>query len=159
MTLDTSDPYVGYHTASGTLQRLSLDLGRAPVDGAEENGLIVHRIPHLGGLTEEEWMNTKIWNGTEYVTVDPKPNLHAFWNAETQEWDWDSEKVMTEVRMERDKLLSVTDFVLLPDAPLSDIQKEEVKIYRQALRDLPSLITWKIVNKYEVEFPVKPDFL
>jgi hypothetical protein len=55
-----------------------------------------------------------------------------------------------DIRYERDKLLSVSDFTQLPDTPLSLEEKEAWAVYRQKLRDLP--------NNYEpsekVDWPV-----
>lgn len=50
-------------------------------------------------------------------------------------------------RMERDELLRSTDWTQMADAPLTAAQKTAMGMYRQALRDLPSLpgfpdITW-----------------
>lgn len=42
-----------------------------------------------------------------------------------------------EERELRDKLLSLSDWAVLPDAPLTDAQKQEWQAYRQALRDIP----------------------
>ena len=53
-----------------------------------------------------------------------------------------------EIRARRDRLLAVTDWAVLPDSPLDAQSLEAVKIYRQALRDVPqqehfpSAITW-----------------
>jgi hypothetical protein len=40
-----------------------------------------------------------------------------------------------QIRNERDELLEESDYAVLPDAPVTDV--EEWKTYRQALRDLP----------------------
>lgn len=40
-------------------------------------------------------------------------------------------------REKRDELLTETDYLLMPDYPLSDEKREAVKAYRQALRDVP----------------------
>jgi len=40
-----------------------------------------------------------------------------------------------QIRKERDKLLEESDYAVLPDAPVTDV--EEWKTYRQALRDIP----------------------
>ena len=40
-------------------------------------------------------------------------------------------------REKRDQLLAETDYLLMPDYPLSDEKREAVKAYRQALRDVP----------------------
>ena len=42
-----------------------------------------------------------------------------------------------EIRTKRDALLVETDWTQLPDAPLSDDQKEQAREYRQMLRDIP----------------------
>lgn len=41
------------------------------------------------------------------------------------------------IRLKRDALLAETDWTQLPDAPLSDDQKEQAREYRQMLRDIP----------------------
>lgn len=41
------------------------------------------------------------------------------------------------VREKRDALISETDFLMMPDYPISDEDREAVKAYRQALRDVP----------------------
>ena len=53
-----------------------------------------------------------------------------------------------EIRARRDRLLAATDWAVLPDSPLDAQLLEEVKTYRQALRDVPQQerfpdsITW-----------------
>lgn len=42
------------------------------------------------------------------------------------------------LRAERDSRLSATDYLLMQDYPLANTLKEAVRLYRQALRDLPS---------------------
>ena len=42
------------------------------------------------------------------------------------------------LRAERDQRLAATDYLLMPDYPLSDDQRIILQVYRQALRDLPS---------------------
>lgn len=42
-----------------------------------------------------------------------------------------------EVRVKRDGLLIETDFMMMPDYPLSDEKRQTVSAYRQALRDIP----------------------
>lgn len=40
-------------------------------------------------------------------------------------------------RARRDALIAATDYLLMPDSPISTAQLAEVRAYRQALRDLP----------------------
>lgn len=56
-----------------------------------------------------------------------------------------------EVRQERNKLLSETDFVLLTDAPITISKLEEFKQYRQALRDITNQ-----EDPFNIEYPIKP---
>lgn len=44
----------------------------------------------------------------------------------------------TEVRAQRDSLIAKTDYLLVPDYPISAKDLEKVKAYRQALRDVPA---------------------
>ena len=55
--------------------------------------------------------------------------------------DWkiqlEKEVLSLDVRLERNKLLSDTDHLIQSDYPISDEKKQEIKAYRQALRDIP----------------------
>ncbi|MCR5563999.1 MAG: phage tail assembly chaperone [Desulfovibrio sp.] len=42
------------------------------------------------------------------------------------------------LRQNRDKLLAETDYMVMPDYPITKEKLAKVKTYRQALRDLPS---------------------
>ncbi len=53
--------------------------------------------------------------------------------------EYNSEEARFErLRSERDQRLAATDYLLMPDYPLSDDQCTILQVYRQALRDLPS---------------------
>lgn len=53
--------------------------------------------------------------------------------------EYNSEEARFErLRSERDRRLAATDYLLMPDYPLSDDQRIILQVYRQALRDLPS---------------------
>ena len=51
-------------------------------------------------------------------------------------------------RQKRDRLIATTDYLVTPDYPIDDDRLAKVKIYRQALRDIPEqagfprTITW-----------------
>jgi hypothetical protein len=53
----------------------------------------------------------------------------------------------------RDHLISQTDWVLLPDSPVSNEYLDAIKKYRQDLRDLPGTTD----NPKQVIWPVKPE--
>lgn len=58
---------------------------------------------------------------------------------ECPDWKIQLEKEVRslDVRLERNKLLSNTDHLIQSDYPISDEKKQEIKVYRQALRDIP----------------------
>lgn len=47
------------------------------------------------------------------------------------------EELAARVRAERDRRIAETDYLVMSDYPLSQEKLEEIKVYRQALRDLP----------------------
>lgn len=61
------------------------------------------------------------------------------------------------VRSERDRRLAETDYCMMPDYPSDPNNIEEMKVYRQALRDIPkqegfpSKFTWPDVPKFLCE--------
>lgn len=44
----------------------------------------------------------------------------------------------TQIRLERDSKIAATDYLAMPDYPLSEEERAVVIAYRQALRDLPT---------------------
>lgn len=60
-----------------------------------------------------------------------------------------------EARAERNRLISATDFLLMPDYPLEADQLEAVKAYRQALRDVPEQSGFPKT----IEWPSKPEVI
>tara|TARA_X000001388_G_C2173687_1_gene100808 strand:+ start:156 stop:374 length:219 start_codon:yes stop_codon:yes gene_type:complete len=67
---------------------------------------------------------------------------------------------MNELRNVRNKMLSDSDWTVMPDSPLSDSKQTEWKTYRQALRDLPKGASPKVkgimLDMSSVTFPTKP---
>lgn len=59
------------------------------------------------------------------------------------------------IRKRRDELLAACDYAAAPDYPLDTSKRDELVVYRQALRDLPS----QGDDPDAVEWPVKPAFL
>lgn len=47
------------------------------------------------------------------------------------------EELAASVRAERDRRIAPTDYLVMPDYPISQERLEGIKVYRQALRDLP----------------------
>jgi len=62
------------------------------------------------------------------------------------------------LRERRAMILSKTDHLMLRDSPLTDRQMVEAVGYRQALRNLPSVVPDIYLVK-NVDLPVKPEFI
>lgn len=93
-------------------------------------------------LTKNQWEQAV---SEECVVIDGKHQLYV----KTQEKI--HEELISYVRSERDKLLSSSDWTVLPDSPLDDVKRSEWVVYRQALRDLP-----QTVDINNIVFPEKP---
>ena len=63
-----------------------------------------------------------------------------------------------ELREERNKRIAETDYLVMTDYPISEVELAEVKTYRQALRDLPAQEGAPWVNG-QIPWPDKPSFL
>lgn len=56
------------------------------------------------------------------------------------------------IREQRNALLRATDHTQLSDSPLSESLAEQMRIYRQALRDVPN----QNVQPWEIVWPISP---
>lgn len=61
-------------------------------------------------------------------------------------------ELLRQMRTRRDRLLSESDFTQMPDSPLTASAREEWRIYRQALRDLPETVA----DLSAIEWPSTP---
>ena len=67
----------------------------------------------------------------------------------------DDSMVAKAIRDKRDNLIGETDYYLMPDYPSNPQNLEELKVYRQALRDVPKQEGFP----RDVRWPVVPKFL
>lgn len=91
------------------------------------------------------------------ITLNNRTNLAEDIENNYDTWlqfakDCEYEKLATEIRTKRDKLLTQTDWTQVTDTVLSIEKQEEYKTYRQHLRD----ITEQEEFPYKVTFPAKP---
>jgi hypothetical protein len=100
-----------------------------------------------GSFTYDEYLlSMQDRAGLEKIVTDNLPVWLAY--AKAQE----TEQLAADVRTQRNKLLSDTDWTQADDAPLSSEDKESVRKYRQALRD----ITAQSGFPQEIKWPDKP---
>lgn len=76
----------------------------------------------------------KLWQDEktrlEQAAADAEAARLAEYNSEAARFE--------RLRAERDRRLTATDYLLMPDYPLSEGQRTVLQSYRQSLRDLPS---------------------
>jgi Phage tail assembly chaperone protein len=63
-------------------------------------------------------------------------------------------QAIDDVRTYRNQLLSGSDWTQIADSPLSDAQRLAWRVYRQQLRDYPSLINYELWTA--PEWPIAP---
>ena len=68
------------------------------------------------------------------------------------------EDLAASVRAERDRRITATDYLVMPDYPLDTYKLEEIKAYRQALRDIPQQpgFPWNGPDDPAFPWPVMP---
>lgn len=84
---------------------------------------------------KEYWLPGDNWQADPRVMKDlgPLPDGATFERPEPTE-----EEKFTLLRGMRNGKIMMTDYLLMPDYPISDDQRAVVQAYRQALRDLPA---------------------
>ena len=93
------------------------------------------------------------------IVPTPKPTRKHSWDKNKKEWVFDGftdEEAMDLLRMERNKILSQSDWMSNSDVVMS----EEWKIYRQQLRDLTKSSSPKVDENGQltnVTWPTKPE--
>ena len=101
------------------------DLGHELVAfGAE--GVTAEQIAKVNGFESGTWREITMEEASELAEADalrfPEPSLE--------------EKAST-IRQQRNALLLATDYRMMPDYPMSELCRENLKLYRQLLRDIP----------------------
>lgn len=148
---------------SGQVNRVELAPNiNAPADGAttEDNTL----IKYVNADTDaHELIMNKYWNFQVqgFLMKDPRPNLAAVWTNVNgvYQWEWNHDDLMVLIRAERNEKLIETDWAVLPDNAFTVEQENEIKTYRQNLRDVPAGVSEDISSSDDVAWPTKPDFL
>ena len=66
-----------------------------------------------------------------------------------------TEELAAQARSQRDALIAATDYLMATDYPLTDEKRQELTVYRQALRDVPEQSGFPT----EIAWPVKPEWV
>ena len=97
-------------------------------------------------LTEGSSTHRQVWLPDLSITVEEIPK-------KTEE-EIKSEAAES-VRENRDALIRETDFLMMPDYPISSEERQTVQAYRQALRDVPQQSGFPL----EIDWPALPTVL
>ena len=118
----------------------------------DEDGVIVKT-----GTCNKSQINLQAKGGQSVIEGVADDTKHMIIDGQVADKEQDNSDVIDYLRVNRNLLLSDTDWTQLPDAPLTKIKKDQYKAYRKALRDLPSIYD-TINNIDEVIFPRLDDF-
>lgn len=102
--------------------------------------------------------NEKLYATSKYYDngwKDKPTRPGEYYNWTTSGWVFDSDRLFSKIRSDRNSLLTQSDWTQLPDAPLTDTQKAEWATYRQALRDVP-INNSNVTSLEEVVWPTEP---
>ena len=120
-----------------------------PIYGREDGSFVVmhnglpYHVPNEG-----EWVDLY----AEVLKFVTENNIELQEEPKPEEPEVDIEAM---VLAKRERLLKETDYLVLPDYPLEEDKLEEIKVYRQALRD----ITLQEGYFENVIWPTKPNWL
>lgn len=111
----------------------------------------------IGQIFEGEYPpEAAVWcneSGKAYIEeIEPQDGVRRFQIVKVPEPD--DSMVAKAIRDKRDNLIGETDYYLMPDYPSNPQNLEELKVYRQALRDVPKQegfprdVRWPDVPKF-----------
>lgn len=101
-----------------------------------------------------------IWDNDHTIFGDLTDELKTRFSITEEEYDprdeWTDNQWADMIRRKRDALISGTDYYILPDYPeIPPEALEAIKVYRQALRDIPEQAGFP----RNVKWPVVPAFM
>lgn len=98
-----------------------------------------HRGTYYRADTGERVEHTELGELPEGLTPEPRPGPHYAWQDGAWVLDEAAQAADTEVaeRAWRDERIASTDYLAMPDYPLTEAARSELYAYRQALRDWP----------------------
>jgi hypothetical protein len=131
------------------------------VAGDEVDGLTIQFFPYSEDPLN--WIDTKFWDFDEgeWADIPEKPSgEHYVWSATEKTYVMDRGAMEREVRLERNKKLADTDWMMVRDTPKLSDEVIELRTYRQALRDLMASIDFDTLEDTStITWPVPPDFV
>lgn len=109
------------------------------------------RVENPSPSTFSKYAKLAEWCNNNNATIEDKGD---YYEVVTIPEPSDEERASI-VRSQRNTKLEATDYLLVSDYPISAEELEEVKTYRQALRDIPEQSGFP----KNVQWPIEPQFL
>lgn len=119
------------------------------IDGRTYNGLTAIHVPYDTDLAQFE--KTNVYVEGAWTVREACPSLFHYWEGA---WVFNSAAFEAELRRQRDNRLIACDWTQMPDAPLTEEQKQQWQLYRQKLRDLPEINEATRVE--DILWPIRP---
>lgn len=128
--------YLAY-TSGSEIVRFEFTPGIYPEDKSEVDGLLVHHVYDVVASPRDYIEHNYYDVRLDTMRSRPsKPNPLALWDTGLDEWTWNHDNLLNCVRAGRDQKLNVCDWTQVPDAQLSEVERNDWRAYRQALRDI-----------------------
>lgn len=117
----------------------------------DPNGVPGSSVENPSPNTFSKYAKVAEWCNNNNATIEDKGDYYEVVNIP----EHTDGELASQIRSNRDATLEATDYLLAADYPISPEDLEEVKTYRQALRD----ITEQSGFPKNVVWPEKPSFL
>ena len=99
-----------------------------------KNNVYIGKVDGIPGDVPGSWYSPN----SMCIEGDPPTDEPGKWKHTNGTWEeYAQEDKAKDIRQERDMLLAGTDYLMMPDYPMSELARENLKVYRQALRDIP----------------------
>ena len=100
----------------------------------DKNDVYVGKIDGVPGDIPNSWYAPN----NLCVASEPPTDEPGKWKHTNGTWEeYTQADKAQDIRQERDALISATDYMMMPDYPMSEADRDALRAYRQALRDVP----------------------
>ena len=135
------------------LQENELIEYEATVVGKDDKGINIvstkeKRIPNPAPNTYAKYAEAAAWCNANNAMIEDRGNYYEVVAIPAPT----TEELAVQARSQRDGLIASTDYLMATDYPLTDEKRQELTVYRQALRDVPEQPGFPT----EIVWPTKP---
>lgn len=100
----------------------------------DENNVYIGKVDEIPGDIPGSWYLPN----NMCVADKPPTDEPGKWEYDGGVWlELTTDKKAKLIRQQRNAMLSATDYRMMPDYPMSELCRENLKLYRQLLRDIP----------------------